>query len=147
MAAVTGEAAPVVWATAGGGRPHVSFQTDPVRYRHWRLVIDGPVATLALEHPAKVNFCKFTNETRNGIEDATTLLRADVPGGAERAPAATAAAARGVQQARRGVRRDRGHHGRVAAEREGVAATDGRVGEPAAAVMRARLWRVLKVPE
>ncbi len=23
-------------------------------------------------HPAKVNFCKFTNETRNGIEDATT---------------------------------------------------------------------------
>src|SRR5262252_8750031 len=136
-------------AAAGGGvagrdRPEenrmvarVSFQTDPSRYRHWRLAIDGPVATLAMDvaedgglgegyelklnsydlgvdielydavqrlrfehpevravvitsakdkifcaganirmlatasHPAKVNFCKFTNETRNGIEDAT----------------------------------------------------------------------------
>ena len=121
----------------GGGRAPVSFQTDPSRYRHWRLVIDGPVATLAMDvaedgglrdgyelklnsydlgvdielydavqrlrfehpevravvvtsakekifcaganirmlaqspHPWKVNFCKFTNETRNGIEDAT----------------------------------------------------------------------------
>ena len=115
----------------------VSFQTDPSRYRHWRLTIDGQVATLAMDvdeagglregyelklnsydlgvdielydavqrlrfehpevravvltslkdkvfcaganirmlaaapHPWKVNFCKFTNETRNGIEDAT----------------------------------------------------------------------------
>ena len=115
----------------------VSFQTDPSRYRHWRLAVDGPVATLSMDvredgglgdgyelklnsydlgvdielydavqrlrfehpavrsvvitsakekifcaganirmlatssHPAKVNFCKFTNETRNGIEDAT----------------------------------------------------------------------------
>src|SRR5579859_2475588 len=115
----------------------VSFQTDPSRYRHWRLAIDGPVATLTMdvdehggirdgyelklnsydlgvdielydavqrlrfEHPEvqvvvltsgkekvfsaganirmlaasphgwKVNFCKFTNETRNAIEDAT----------------------------------------------------------------------------
>jgi benzoyl-CoA-dihydrodiol lyase len=116
---------------------HVEFRTSPARYRHWRLAIDGPVATLAMdvdeqgglvpgyelklnsydlgvdielydavqrlrfEHPEvksvvmtsgkekifcaganirmlaasahawKVNFCKFTNETRNGIEDAT----------------------------------------------------------------------------
>ena len=115
----------------------VSFQTDPSRYRHWRLAIDGAVATLAMDvdkagglvegyelklnsydlgvdielydavqrlrfehpqvravvltsakdkifcaganirmlaassHPWKVNFCKFTNETRNGIEDAS----------------------------------------------------------------------------
>ncbi len=115
----------------------VSFQTDPSRYRHWRLAIDGQVATLAMDvdeagglregyelklnsydlgvdielydavqrlrfehpqvraviltsakdkifcaganirmlatspHPWKVNFCKFTNETRNGIEDAS----------------------------------------------------------------------------
>jgi benzoyl-CoA-dihydrodiol lyase len=117
--------------------PQVSFDTDPGRYRHWRLAVDGPVATLTLavaedgglaegyelkmnsydlgvdielhdavqrlrfEHPQvravimtsgldrmfcaganikmlarashawKVNFCKFTNETRSGIEDAT----------------------------------------------------------------------------
>ncbi len=115
----------------------VEFQTSPSRYRHWRLEVDGPVATLWMdvdeqggvvpgydlklnsydlgvdvelydavqrlrfEHPQvrtvvltsgkdkifcaganirmlagaahgwKVNFCKFTNETRNGIEDAT----------------------------------------------------------------------------
>ncbi|ROO88044.1 2,3-dihydro-2,3-dihydroxybenzoyl-CoA ring cleavage enzyme [Actinocorallia herbida] len=115
----------------------VEFQTDPSRYRHWRLAFDGPVATLTMdvdeqgglvpgyelklnsydlgvdielydavqrlrfEHPEvgtvvvtggkekvfcaganirmlaasthawKVNFCKFTNETRNGIEDAS----------------------------------------------------------------------------
>jgi benzoyl-CoA-dihydrodiol lyase len=117
--------------------PMVTFDTHPDRYAHWRLSIDGEVATLALdvdedrgirpgyrlklnsydlgvdieladalqrlrfEHPGvrcmvltsgkermfcsganiymlglsshawKVNFCKFTNETRNGIEDAS----------------------------------------------------------------------------
>ncbi|HZB31371.1 MAG TPA: 2,3-epoxybenzoyl-CoA dihydrolase [Streptosporangiaceae bacterium] len=116
---------------------HVDFRVDPGRYRHWKLDIDGPVATLTMavdeqgglvpgyelklnsydlgvdielydavqrlrfEHPRvravvltsgvekifcaganirmlaaaphawKVNFCKFTNETRNGMEDAT----------------------------------------------------------------------------
>ncbi len=115
----------------------VSFETDPSRYRHWRLSVDGAVATLAMhvdedgglrdgyklklnsydlgvdiefhdavqrirfEHPQvrtvvltsarermfcaganiymlgtsshgwKVNFCKFTNETRNGLEDSS----------------------------------------------------------------------------
>jgi benzoyl-CoA-dihydrodiol lyase len=114
-----------------------NFQTDPSRYKHWRLAFEGPVATLTMdvaedggirpgyklklnsydlgvdielhdalqrirfEHPEtrsviitsaksrifcsganiymlglsshawKVNFCKFTNETRNGIEDAS----------------------------------------------------------------------------
>src|SRR5271155_5060006 len=117
------------------GRTRVDFQTEPSRYRHWKLKIDGDIATLLLdvdekgalfegyelklnsydlgvdieladamdrlrfEHPQvrvvvlrsakprvfpagantrmlagathahKVNFCKFTNETRNGIED------------------------------------------------------------------------------
>src|SRR5438270_2350893 len=121
---------------ANGAR-HIDFQTDPSRYRHWKLSTDGDVATLTLdvdengglfegyqlklnsydlgvdielydaiqrlrfEHPEvkavilrsgkprvfcaganirmlagashahKVNFCKFTNETRNGIEDAS----------------------------------------------------------------------------
>jgi len=121
---------------AAPGEP-VSFDASPERYRHWRLEVDGRVATLTLdvdesgglfpgyelkqnsydlgvdieladavqrlrfEHPevgavvvtggkdrmfcaganirmlaqsshtAKVNFCKFTNETRNSIEDAS----------------------------------------------------------------------------
>ena len=115
----------------------IDFQTDPSRYLHWRLTLDGETATLVLdvdehgglaegyqlkrnsydlsvdieladavqrlrfEHPEtkvvvlrsgkdrvfcsganirmlagathahKVNFCKFTNETRNAIEDAS----------------------------------------------------------------------------
>ncbi|MDH3593869.1 MAG: 2,3-epoxybenzoyl-CoA dihydrolase [Rhodospirillales bacterium] len=115
----------------------IDFATHPDDYKHWRLKIEGPVATLIMdvqedgglepgyalklnsydlgvdielydavqrlrfEHPEvrtvvitsgkdrvfcsganitmlgrsshahKVNFCKFTNETRNGIEDAT----------------------------------------------------------------------------
>ena len=120
-----------------GGKTFIDFQTDPSRYRHWKLSIDGEVATLAMdvdengglfegyqlklnsydlgvdieladavqwlrfEHPEvkvvvlrsakprvfcaganirmlagathahKVNFCKFTNETRNGFEDSS----------------------------------------------------------------------------
>ena len=115
----------------------VDYQTEPSRYRHWKLKFDGPVATLLadfdenaglrpgyklklnsydlgvdieladavnrirFEHPDvrvavvasardrvfcsganifmlgvsshawKVNFCKFTNETRNGLEDSS----------------------------------------------------------------------------
>jgi benzoyl-CoA-dihydrodiol lyase len=113
----------------------IDFQTEPARYRHWKLAVDGDVATLTMDvdekgalfdgyelklnsydlgvdieladaierlrfeypqvralvlrsakprvfsaganirmlagatHAHKVNFCKFTNETRNGIED------------------------------------------------------------------------------
>jgi benzoyl-CoA-dihydrodiol lyase len=120
-----------------GGKTFIDFQTDPSRYRHWKLAIDGEVATLTMdvdengslfegyqlklnsydlgvdieladavqrlrfEHPQvkvvvlrsgknrvfcaganirmlagashahKVNFCKFTNETRNGFEDSS----------------------------------------------------------------------------
>ncbi len=118
------------------GLTRIDFATEPARYRHWTLAVDGAVATLTMdvdekgglfegyelklnsydlgvdieladayerirfEHPAvrvvllrsgkprvfcaganirmlagashahKVNFCKFTNETRNAIEDA-----------------------------------------------------------------------------
>ena len=119
------------------GAKHIDFQTDPSRYRHWKLDVAGDVATLTMdvdengglfegyqlklnsydlgvdieladavqrlrfEHPEvkvvllrsgknrvfcaganirmlagsthahKVNFCKFTNETRNGLEDSS----------------------------------------------------------------------------
>ena len=115
----------------------ISFETSPEQYNHWKLAVDGPLATLTLdiaedkplvpgyklklnsydlgvdieladalnrvrfEHPEvkavvltsgksrmfcsganiymlgasshawKVNFCKFTNETRNGLEDSS----------------------------------------------------------------------------
>src|SRR3984893_17737356 len=121
---------------AGGAR-YIDFQTDPSRYRHWKLDVDGDVATLTMDvdengglfegyqlklnsydlgvdieladalqrvrfeppgvkvlvlrsaknrvfcaganirmlagssHPLKVNFCKFTNETRHAFEDAS----------------------------------------------------------------------------
>ncbi|MGE5156743.1 MAG: 2,3-epoxybenzoyl-CoA dihydrolase [Gemmatimonas sp.] len=119
------------------GATFIDFQTNPSRYRHWKLAVEGEVATLTMdvdedgglfegyelklnsydlgvdieladavqrlrfEHPQvkvvvlrsgksrvfcaganirmlagathahKVNFCKFTNETRNGIEDSS----------------------------------------------------------------------------
>ena len=128
---------PFVRECADGRGCMIDFQTDPSRYRHWRLSFDGPVATLTMdvdpdaglfegcelklnsydlgvdieladavqrlrfEHPEvrcvvlrsgkegvfcaganirmlakashghKVNFCKFTNETRLAIEDAS----------------------------------------------------------------------------
>src|SRR5690348_9835452 len=118
-----------------GQRVRIDFQTEPSRYRHWKLKVDGEIATLVMDvdeksalfegydlklnsydlgvdieladaierlrfeypgvrvlvlrsakprvfsaganlrmlagatHAHKVNFCKFTNETRNGIED------------------------------------------------------------------------------
>ena len=120
-----------------GGAKYIDFQTDPSRYRHWKLGVEGDVATLTMdvdengglfegyqlklnsydlgvdieladavqrlrfEHPEvkavvmrsaknrvfcaganirmlagathahKVNFCKFTNETRNGLENSS----------------------------------------------------------------------------
>ncbi len=121
--------------------PKVDYRTDPSQYKHWKLTVDGEVATLAMdvdedaglrpgyklklnsydlgvdielhdaiqrirfEHPEvstvvmtslkdkifcsganifmlglsshawKVNFCKFTNETRNGLEDSSRHSR------------------------------------------------------------------------
>ncbi len=118
-----------------GGAKYIDFQTEPSRYRHWKLDVEGEVATLTMDvdenaglfegyqlklnsydlgvdieladavqrlrfeypqvkvvvvrsgknrvfcaganirmlagstHAHKVNFCKFTNETRNGLED------------------------------------------------------------------------------
>jgi benzoyl-CoA-dihydrodiol lyase len=123
--------------TPAASVPPVDYQTEPSRYRHWKLRFEGAVATLIadfdenggiapgyklklnsydlgvdielndalnrirFEHPQvrsvvitsakekvfcsganifmlgvsshawKVNFCKFTNETRNGIEDSS----------------------------------------------------------------------------
>src|SRR4029079_15103882 len=120
-----------------GGAKYIDFQTDPSRYRHWKLDVAGDVATLTMDvdengglfegyqlklnsydlgvdieladavqrlrfehpevkvvvvssalpnifcaganimmlasstHPFKVNFCKFTNDTRCSIEDAS----------------------------------------------------------------------------
>ena len=120
-----------------GGAKYIDFQTEPSRYKHWKLDVNGDVANLTMdvdengglfegyqlklnsydlgvdieladavqrlrfEHPEvkvvvmrsgknrvfcaganirmlagsthahKVNFCKFTNETRNGLEDSS----------------------------------------------------------------------------
>jgi len=130
-----GEADHATPRALANGKTRIDFQTEPARYRHWKLTVDGDIATLVMdvdekaalfegydlklnsydlgvdieladaidrlrfEHPQvrvvvmrsakprvfsaganirmlagashahKVNFCKFTNETRNGIED------------------------------------------------------------------------------
>jgi benzoyl-CoA-dihydrodiol lyase len=121
------------------GATFIDFQTDPSRYRHWKIMVEADVATLTMDvnengglfegyllklnsydlgvdielsdaiqrlrfeypevkvviirsgknrvfcsganirmlagaaHTHKVNFCKFTNETRNGIEDSSAF--------------------------------------------------------------------------
>src|SRR5215475_11370650 len=43
------------WPMAGddrvlaGGAKFIDFQTDPSRYRHWKLAVDGDVATLTMD--------------------------------------------------------------------------------------------------
>ena len=29
--------------------PRIDFQTDPSRYRHWRLAVDGDIASLTMD--------------------------------------------------------------------------------------------------
>jgi len=133
----TAKVAPIPKSAGAAESQMIDFQTSPDEYRHWRLEVDGPIATLIMdvqqdgglregyelklnsydlgvdielndaiqrlrfEHPSvktvilrsgkegvfcaganirmlgqsshghKVNFCKFTNETRNSIEDAS----------------------------------------------------------------------------
>src|SRR5436305_11015123 len=31
------------------GKSRIDFQTDPSRYRHWKLAVDGDVATLTMD--------------------------------------------------------------------------------------------------
>ena len=37
--------------TATPSTDRVDYQTDPSRYRHWKLSFEGPVATLAAPNP------------------------------------------------------------------------------------------------
>ena len=32
-----------------GGATFIDFQTEPSRYRHWKLAVDGDVATLTMD--------------------------------------------------------------------------------------------------
>src|SRR5258708_37550062 len=32
-----------------GGASYIDFQTDPSRYKHWKLAVDGDVATLTMD--------------------------------------------------------------------------------------------------
>ena len=32
-----------------GGKSRIDFQTDPSKYRHWKLAVDGEVATLLMD--------------------------------------------------------------------------------------------------
>src|SRR5580698_4026038 len=135
MAGNVADAARANGSPLANGKTRIDFQTEPSRYHHWKLSVDGDVATLLMDvdekaalfegyelklnsydlgvdieladalerlrfeqpqvralvlrsakprvfcaganirmlagatHGHKVNFCKFTNETRNGIED------------------------------------------------------------------------------
>ncbi len=39
----------------------IDFQTDPSRYRHWKLAFDGPVATLTMDVDPRHRCSAVTN--------------------------------------------------------------------------------------
>src|ERR1700737_3350402 len=44
-----GEAEHAAGRPLANGQTRIDFQTEPARYRHWRLKIDGEVATLLMD--------------------------------------------------------------------------------------------------
>ena len=66
------------------------FQTDPDRYRHWRLSYDGPVATLTMDVDPSAGLFAGTELKLNSYDlgvdielaDAVQRLRFEHPGGA-----------------------------------------------------------------
>ncbi len=67
--------------------PHVDFQTSPARYRHWRLAVDGGVATLTLDVDETAGLFEGTAPKLNSydlgvdieLSDATQRLRFERP--------------------------------------------------------------------
>src|SRR5262245_66217413 len=59
------------------GKTRIDFQTDPSRYRHWKLAIDGEVATLTMDvdekgglyegYDLKINSCDLVLDIELGI--------------------------------------------------------------------------------
>ena len=43
---------------------HVDFRTDPDRYKHWRLAVDGEVATLTMDVTSKTPACTPATSSR-----------------------------------------------------------------------------------
>ncbi|HSG66310.1 MAG TPA: benzoyl-CoA-dihydrodiol lyase, partial [Gammaproteobacteria bacterium] len=74
-------------SNAAGGQALVFFDTDPARYRHWKLSIDGPVATLAMDvdenAPLRPGYTLKLNSYDLGVDielyDATQRLRFEHP--------------------------------------------------------------------
>ena len=48
-----------------GGAKYIDFQTDPSRYRHWKLDIQGEVATLMMDVDEKADFIPTTEAPAN----------------------------------------------------------------------------------
>jgi benzoyl-CoA-dihydrodiol lyase len=68
--------------------PFVDFQTEPARYRHWRLAVDGRVATLTLYVDEAAGLFEGTTLKLNSYDlgvdielaDAVQRLRFEHPG-------------------------------------------------------------------
>ena len=42
---------------------HVEFRTCPASYRHWKLAVDGPVATLTMDVDEQGGWCPGTSSS------------------------------------------------------------------------------------
>ena len=70
------------------GKDFIDFQTDPSRYRHWKLTVDGDVATLAMDVDEKGGLFEGYELKLNSYDlgvdielaDALARLRFEHPG-------------------------------------------------------------------
>src|ERR1700722_20588252 len=70
-----------------GGAAYIDFDTEPARYRHWKLAVDGDVATLTLDvaqdggitggYELKLNSYDLGVDIE--LHDATQRLRFEYP--------------------------------------------------------------------
>ena len=72
-----------------GGAKYIDFQTDPSRYRHWKLGVDGDVATLTMDVDENAGLFEGYQLKLNSYDlgvdielaDAVQRLRFEHPGG------------------------------------------------------------------
>src|SRR4030095_7417434 len=70
------------------GRTRIDFATDPSRYRHWKLAVDGDVATLSMDVDEKAALFEGYELKLNSydlgvdieLHDALERLRFEHPG-------------------------------------------------------------------
>ena len=60
-----------------GGKTAIDFQTEPARYRHWKLAVDGEVATLTMDVDEKAGLFEGYDLKLNSYDLGVDIELAD----------------------------------------------------------------------